>query len=85
MSWRRFTLKPSVCFFTVCGGGEDYEFLLGQLWHHAMMGEHVVLDTTPAPEAKTFRNIPPTVRWVHEPIYGRGWQNFKSAPRRNAR
>jgi hypothetical protein len=26
------SLNPSVCFFTVCGGGEDYEFLLGQQW-----------------------------------------------------
>lgn len=67
----------SVCFFTVCGGGVDYEFLLGSIEHHAAMGRHVVLDTTPAPEARTFGHLPSTVRWIHEPIYGRGWKEFR--------
>jgi hypothetical protein len=39
-------MKPSVCFVTVCGGGEDYEYLLGSIEHHATMGDHVVLDTS---------------------------------------
>lgn len=69
-------MKPSICFFTVCGGGEDYDFLLGQIEHHALMGQHVVLDTTPAKQARTF-NLPSSVRWIYEPIYGQGWKEFK--------
>lgn len=68
---------PSVCFFTVCGGGEDYDFLLGSIEHHAGMGKHVVLDTTPMEAAKTFKRLPSSVTWVHEPIYGHGWHEFK--------
>lgn len=64
-------------FFTVCGGGEDYEFLLGSLWHHAEMGNHVVLDTTPEGQQRTFRNLPPHVIWIYEPKYGQGWKEFR--------
>ena len=64
-------------FFTVCGGGDDYEFLLGSIEHHATMGYHVVLDTTPPERAKKFRNLPDTVFWIHEPFYGSGWANFQ--------
>ncbi len=67
---------PSVCFFTVCGGGEDYDFLLGSIEHHAELGRHVVLDTTPMDQARRFR-IPDTVRWIYEPAYGQGWKNFR--------
>jgi hypothetical protein len=69
-------VNPSVCFFTVCGGGEDYDFLLGQIEHHARMGQHVVLDTTPTDQAMLF-DVPSSVRWVHEPTYGSGWANFR--------
>ena len=67
----------SVCFMTVCGGGEDYDFLLGSIEHHAKMGKHVVLDTTPEGRAKKFKGLPSSVTWVHEPIYGSGWKEFK--------
>jgi hypothetical protein len=68
---------PTVAFFTVCGGGEEYEFLLGSIEHHATMGRHFVLDTTPAPHARQFVNLPPTVTWIHEPLYGQGWGDFR--------
>jgi hypothetical protein len=70
-------MDKSICFFTVCGGHEDYEFLLGSIDHHSRLGVHLVLDTTPAPYARKFRNLPPTVVWVHEPIFGSGWKEFK--------
>jgi hypothetical protein len=70
-------MKPSVCFFTITGGGEDYDLLLGCIEHHARMGDHVVLDTTPPERARTFRNLPSSVEWVYEPNYGSGWSNFR--------
>lgn len=70
-------MKPSVCFFTICGGGQDYDFLLGSIEHHARMGQHVVLDTTPGPKARTFRGLPASVEWVRDPSYGAGWDNFR--------
>lgn len=70
-------MKPSVAFFTVCGGGEDYEFLLGAIEHHASMGPHLVLDTTPSGKEISFTRLPKTVRWIHEPLYGSGWKTFK--------
>lgn len=80
---RRFAIpgsprfNPSVCFMTICGGGEDYDFLLGSIEHHARMGKHVVLDTTPSERAKRFKGLPSSVTWVHEPIYGSGWKEFR--------
>lgn len=65
------------CFFTVCGGGEDYEFLLGSIEHHATMGRHVVLDTTPLDRSRSFRLLPKSVIWIYEPIYGAGWHEFR--------
>lgn len=66
------------CFFTVCGGGEDYEFLLGAIEHHAKMGQHLVLDTTPFNRgARSFRNLPDSVLWIHEPVFGSGWKEFR--------
>jgi hypothetical protein len=70
-------MSPTVCFFTICGGGEDYEFLLGCIEHHARMGRHVVLDTTPPGGARTFKKLPESVVWVHEPTYGSGWKEFR--------
>lgn len=68
------------CFFTVCGGGDDYEFLLGAVEHHAKMGAHLVLDTTPLDRgARSFRNLPDSVLWVYEPEFGHGWGNFRFA------
>lgn len=64
----------NVCFFTVTCR-KDYDVLLGSIDHHARMGRHVVLDTSPDP--LRFRNLPPSVRWIHEPTYGSGWANFK--------
>lgn len=65
-------------FVTVCGGGEDYEFLLGSIEHHCRIGHrHVVLDTTPEGQQRTFRNLPPTVTWIYDPNYGQGWKEFR--------
>lgn len=69
--------KPSVCFFTICGGGEEYDFLLGSIEHHARMGKHVVLDTSPSGTERRFKGLPSSVTWVHEPVYGAGWKEFK--------
>ena len=70
-------MAVSTAFFTVCGGGEDYEFLLGAIEHHAEMGRHLVLDATPAESARSFKRLPASVRWIHEPLYGHGWKEFK--------
>jgi glycosyltransferase involved in cell wall biosynthesis len=71
-------IEPTVAFMTVCGGGEDYEFLLGAILHHAALGHaHVVLDTTPPARARRFHSLPPSVRWVHNPVYGHGIAAFR--------
>jgi hypothetical protein len=70
-------MYPSACFFTVCGGGDDYEFLLGAIEHHAEMGRHLVLDTTPPERAVRFSRLPKSVVWIHEPRYGHGWKDFR--------
>jgi len=68
---------PSVVFFTVTRS-KDYNYLLGSIEHHAKMGRHVVLDTTmPGENPKQFRNLPPSVTWIHEPLYGSGWKEFR--------
>lgn len=70
--------KPSVVFFTICGGAsrayveKEYNFLLGSIEHHAAMGRHVVLDNSPAEFAIKFPKLPDSVTWIHEPIYGHG-------------
>lgn len=69
-------MKPSVAFFTACHY-LDYDYLLGSIEHHAEMGFHLVLDTTPHNMVERFKRLPDTVRWVHEPVYGSGWKNFK--------
>lgn len=69
-------MQPSVAFFTVTHHG-DYDFLLGSIEHHAEMGFHLVLDTTPDSKVEKFKRLPDTVRWVHEPLYGSGWKDFK--------
>ncbi len=66
----------SVAFFTVTHS-QDYDFLLGSIEHHAEMGMHLVLDTSPSSKAEQFKRLPSTVRWVHEPHYGSGWKNFR--------
>jgi hypothetical protein len=70
-------MKPKVAFFTVTGGGEDYEFLLGAIEHHAEMGSHLVLDTTPPDRAIRFTKLPDNVIWIHEPDFGSGWKEFR--------
>lgn len=68
---------PTVAFFTVTRS-KEYDYLLGSIEHHAGIGKHVVLDTTiPEESPKKFKNLPSTVTWVHEPIYGSGWKNFR--------
>lgn len=66
----------SAAFFTVVYY-KDYDFLLGLIEHHAQMGLHLVLDTSPPSEAITFSNLPETVTWIHEPLYGQGWREFR--------
>lgn len=70
-------MQPKVAFFTVTHHG-DYDFLLGSIEHHAEMGRHLVLDTSPEGQAKKFRRLPSSVVWVHEPFFGQGWKKFKS-------
>lgn len=67
---------PKVCFFTVTHS-EDYDFLLGSIERHAEMGRHLVLDTSPPDKAIKFNRLPESVHWVHEPIFGSGWKEFK--------
>lgn len=69
-------MDRDLCFVTVCGGGEDYDFLLGSIEHHAEMGQHLVLDTTPVDRARRFK-LPKSVIWRHHPDYGAGWKEFK--------
>jgi hypothetical protein len=69
-------MKPSVAFFTVTHY-KDYDFLLGSIEHHARMGYHLVLDTSPREHAAIPSGLPETVRWIHEPLYGSGWKQFK--------
>lgn len=70
-------MKAKVAFFTITGGGDDYEFLLGAIEQHAEMGTHLVLDTTPPDRAIRFSKLPDSVIWVHEPFYGHGWKEFR--------
>jgi hypothetical protein len=70
-------MKPRIAFFTVCGGGVDYDFLLGAVEHHAEMGIHLVLDTTPPDRAVVFRKLPESVLWIHDPSFGQGWKSFR--------
>lgn len=67
---------PKVCFFTVTCF-DDYEFLLGSIEHHAEMGRHLVLDTSPPEKAVKFNRLPDSVEWIHEPNFGSGWKEFK--------
>lgn len=69
-------MKPTVAFFSAVHY-KDYDFLLGSIEHHAGMGFHLVLDTSPLEHALSFSGLPETVRWVHEPLYGSGWKEFR--------
>jgi len=71
---------PKICFFTVCGGGEEYDFLLGSIEHHARVGCHLVLDVSQ--EQRQFRRLPGSVSWTrdYEQKYGSGdWKTFRLA------
>lgn len=69
-------MPPSIVFFTVVYY-KDYDFLLGAIEHHAQMGKHLVLDTSPPDVAVKFKNLPASVLWMHEPFYGCGWREFR--------
>ncbi len=69
-------MKPVVAFFTAVHY-KDYEYLLGSIEHHAKMGYHLILDTSPNNEAAVFQGLPETVRWVHEAGFGSGWKEFR--------
>lgn len=72
-----------VAFVTVCGQAteievrEEYNYLLGSIRYHATMGIHVVIDTCPQQWAIKPKNLPSTVQWYHEPIYGFGQSNYR--------
>lgn len=65
-----------VAFFTVVYH-QDYDVLLGAIEHHAKMGKHLVLDTSPPEQAKRFTKLPSSVLWMHAPFYGCGWKTFR--------
>lgn len=44
------------------------------------MGKHLVLDTSPLEHAIQFKNLPPSVLWMHAPFYDTGWKNVKLIP-----
>lgn len=67
---------PKVCFFTVTCS-QDYDFLFGSIEHHAEMGSHLVLDTSPPEQAIKFSKLPDSVIWLHEPTFGSGWKEFR--------
>lgn len=69
-------MSVSTAFFTVTCA-DDYDALLGGIEHHAEMGPHLVLDTTPEDRAIKFSKLPDNVIWIHEPLYGSGWKDFK--------
>jgi len=69
-------VKPRVCFVTVCGGGEDYDFLLGSIEHHAKLGNHFILDTSPE-SRRVIYDVPESAFVAWNPAYGDGWKNFK--------
>lgn len=69
-----------ITFFTVCGGGEEYDFLLGSIEYHARVGRHVVFDISK--DQRTFRSLPPSVSWVPVPWAGYesgDWRTFRLA------
>lgn len=70
--------EPKVVFVSVCGGDEEYDFVLGAMRHHAKMGPHIVLDTTPPERRRVFSGLPDSVTWVYDPNYGSGWKDFNS-------
>jgi hypothetical protein len=63
---------------TVCGGGEDYELLLGCLERHLAHGSLVVVDTSPEDVRRRF-DLPAEVSWFHCPLFGRGAEGFRFA------
>lgn len=71
-------MAVKVVFVTVCGGGtaeeamSEYNYLLGSIEHHATMGSHIVLDTSPPQYYINARGLPSSVRWVQEPLYNNG-------------
>lgn len=68
-----------VTFFTVCGGGEEYEFLLGSIEHHAKLGRHFILDVSGGPPPG-IQNLPSGVQFFRNPIYDSGdWKKFRLA------
>lgn len=72
-------MGTKVLTICVCGGSpEEYDFLLGCLDRHLSYGRLLVLDTMVAPFARRFR-LPSSVRWLHRPIYGSGWAEFRFA------
>lgn len=73
-------MSSKITFFTVCGGGEEYDFLLGSIEYHASVGRHLVLDVSPEP--LDFRRLPDSVSWFRDRdgTYRSGdWKTFRMA------
>lgn len=71
----------NLCIDTVCGGGLDYEFLLGAIQEHSILStRHVVYDVTPHAERRVFRKLPSSVAWVQatQDYAGGNWHTFRS-------
>lgn len=70
-------MGDKITFFTVCGGGEEYEFLLGGIEHHARVGRHLVLDVSPEPRG--IAHLPASVFWSRSADdFGSGdWRTFR--------
>ena len=75
-------MSSKICFFTVCGGGEEYDFLLGSIAHHAPLGNHLVLDVSLEQASIDQGKLPPSVHWAYGggANWGSGnWKTFKLA------
>lgn len=75
-------MNSKICFFTVCGGGEEYDFVLGSIEHHARIGKHLVLDVSLEQGSVDQGKLPPSVHWAYGggDNWGSGdWKTFKLA------
>ena len=73
-------MTSKVTFFTVCGGGEEYDFLLGSIEHHARIGNHLVLDVSVKQAPINQGKLPPSVHWAYGggAEWGSGsWRTFR--------
>lgn len=78
-------MNSRICFITHIGGADaefcrnEYNYVLGSLAHHAEMGRHIVLDTTPLQFRFIPGKLPDSVKWIYDPTYGFGESKFRYA------